>query len=129
MLEVNIEQVTGRKLKASGSHPRAPGHNIPNASGAGMEVVEPEGAKQVGDLQLQQAQAVEPPPWWQHALQQIQANTQEIVGQALLKVNAEVCELREEVRDLRQQAASFKRILEFSSFCGSGASSATLQEA
>ena len=55
-------------------------------------------------MQLQQAQALAPPPWWQHALQQIQANTQEIVGQAFLKVNAEVCELREEVRDLRQQA-------------------------
>ena len=101
---MNVEQATACKLKAAGSHPYALEHNASNSGGAlSVETVQGEAAKKDEELQLRKGKDLEPSPWWKHAMQQIEASTEEVVGTALLKISEDVCELWDEVKDLRQQ--------------------------
>ena len=85
-----------RPLRKADSHPEAPDKKS-------FREQEP-AAMEVGDLAVVSG----PPPWWKEAMQierkENAKMTEAAVEKAMLKVNAELADLRVEVGDVRTQA-------------------------
>ena len=85
----------GRKLQAQGSNPDAPDKKKGRS-----------GQDESASTELAVAEG--PPTWWKQAMkmerEELAKATEAAVGRAMLKLNAEVAELREEVKEVRQQA-------------------------
>ena len=85
----------GRKLQAQESNPDAPDKKKGRS-----------GQDESASTELAVAEG--PPTWWKQAMkmerEELAKATEAAVGRAMLNLNAEVAELREEVKEVRQQA-------------------------
>ena len=100
-----------KKLKAQGSNPEAPGKKQLRGKGgedAAEMPVDGSGEEEAGQEQQNLALLSGPPPWWRQAMrlerEEIVKATEAAVGRSLLGLNDEIGELREEIKDVRQQA-------------------------
>ena len=101
----------GRKLKAQGSNPEAPGKKqLKGEEGkdAAEMPVDSSGGEDVGKEQQSLAVLSGPPPWWKEAMQIERRENAKMTGaaveKAMLTVNAELADLRQEVSDVRTQS-------------------------